>query len=266
MIAKDFDPNSAQHEYERLRQDAQLRIGQLLKNGFGLSNKGYSAVRVFNGLRLELGQHAVHFDHVLMHRYGFIVIENRAEQSDFMVNLMGEWTQLYHNSPLRIPSPVFQGERKVKVLQSFLDHHRTMLRHQYPQALGFHLPFDYVVVTNEAYELEIAPGMVLPQVVKSHYLLGYLEQLIQQRRKTAYSMWGLKAPELELDIQEQYKITALLRTRHQPLKTLPKMVEKEPALEEMVLPVLFSTEDPELDFEIKPGFLELPFDSRESGL
>ena len=54
MIAKDFDPTQAQHEYERLRQEAQERIGQLLKNGFGLSNKGYSTVRVFNGLRLRV--------------------------------------------------------------------------------------------------------------------------------------------------------------------------------------------------------------------
>ncbi len=266
MIAKDFDPTQAQHEYERLRQDAQERISQLLKNGFSLSNKGYSAVRVFNGLRLEFGQHGIHFDHIVMHRYGFIVIENRAEQSDFMVNAMGEWTQLYHNSPLRIASPIFQAERKVKVLQSYLEHHRTLLRHQYPQAMGFNLPFDYIVVTNEAQELEMASGLVIPQVVKSQYVVGYIEQLIQQRRKTAYSMWGLKSPELELDIQEQYKITALLRTRHQPLKMLPQVVEKEPALEDMVLPILFRTEDPEMDFEIKPGFLELPYDPRESGI
>ena len=115
-------------------------------------------------------------------------------------------------------------------------------------------------------ELEMAPGVVIPQVVKSQYVLGYIEQLIQQRRKMAYSMWGLKSPELELDIQEQYKVTALLRTRHQPLRALPQMPEKAPALEDMVLPVLFSTEDPELDFEIKPGFLELPYDPRESGI
>jgi hypothetical protein len=269
MIAKDFDPTPAQHEYERLRQDAQERIGHLLKNNFGLNNKGYSAVRVFNGIRLEFGQHAIQFDHILMHRYGFIVIENRAEQSDFMVNSMGEWTQIYHGSGLRIPSPMAQGERKAKALQAFLEHHRTLLRHQCPKARGFNMAFDYIVVLNEAQELEVAPGLVMPQVVKSDYLLGYIEQLIQLRRKTAYNLWGLKSPELELEIQEQYKITALLRTRHQPLKTLPRVIEKEPALEEEVLPPLFNTENTEIEFgelEIRTSFLELPYDPRESNL
>lgn len=262
MIAKDFDPVIASHEYERFRQEAQERIGQLLKRGFGLSNKGYSSVRVFNGLRLEFGQHAIHFDHVLMHRYGFIVIENRAEQSDYMVNTLGEWTQLYHMSALRIPSPMNQVERKTSCLQSFLQHHRTLLRHQYPKPLGFHLPFDYMVVLNESYHLETIPSVVLPRVIKSQHLLGYIEQLIRARQKSAYGTWGLKSPELELDIQEQYKITALLRTRHQPLKSLPRVVEKEPVLEEVVLPPLFGRDD-----EVQPesseqqlGFLELPYD------
>jgi hypothetical protein len=265
MIVKNFDPKCAEHEYERLRQDAQERISQLLKSGFGLDNKGYSSVRVFHGLRLEFGPHAVHFDHILMHRYGFIVIENRAEQTDFMISSMGEWTQIYHNSPLRISSPMIQGERKAKALRSFLEYHRSLLRIQLPKPRGFNVAFDYIVVTNEAHELEMAPGMVMPQQVKSNYLIGYIEKLIQARRKDAHGFWGLKATELELDVQEQYKITALLRTRHQPLKTLPPVLEIR-QIEEEALPPLFNTEDAEIQFgdiEIPSTFLDLPYDPRE---
>jgi hypothetical protein len=263
MIAKDFDLIPSLHEYERLRKDAQDRIGHLLKSGFSLSNKGNSSVRIFNGLRLEFGQHAVQFDHILLHRYGFIVIENRAEQTDFMVNALSDWTQIYRNAPLRIASPMIQGERKAKVLQTYLEHHRALLRNQYPKPLGFNLAFDYSVVLNEDHELETSPGFILPQVVKSDYLVGYVEQLIRERRKAAYGLWGLKSAELELDIQEQYKITALLRTRHQPLKTLPQVQEQEPKLDQVMIPTLFSTEEPQLEFDNEQlRFLELPYDPR----
>ena len=265
MIAKDFDPITSLHEYELLRKDAHDRIGYLLKNGFDLNNKGHSSVRIFNGLRLEFGQHAVQFDHILLHRYGFIIIENRAEQTDFMVNTLGDWTQFYRQAPLRIASPMIQGERKAKVLQTYLEHHRTLLRTQYPKPLRFNLSFDYIVVLNESQHLETVPGFILPQVVKSDYLVGYIEQLIRERRKAAYGVWGLKSAELELDVQEQYKITALLRTRHQPLKTLPRVPEQDPKLED--LPALLNTQEPPLEFKDEQlRFLELPYDPRGSGV
>jgi Nuclease-related domain len=209
MLAKPFDNSLARHDYE---EAANLAYKQLERTLMDLPD-----LRVFNGLRLVQGQHAFTLDHLVLHRHGFIVIENASMMLELNVNAMGEWVHVYCDAPLRIPSPLLQVERKLKRLHSFLEPHATVLRQESTQQFYFYpLTYHKVVVLADDVKLQTPRGMTLPDLVKSNQLPKKLQMLAAESRRKAKATLGYKAKGLELSDTELYKISAFLRSQHEP--------------------------------------------------
>jgi Nuclease-related domain len=209
MLAKLLDTSLARHDYE---QAAQLAFKQLERSLMDLSD-----LRVFSGLRLLQGQHAFTLDHLLLHRHGFIVIENAAMMKGLSINVMGEWTHLYGDAPLRIPSPQVQLERKLKRLHSFLEPHASVLRHENTQQFYFYpLSYHKLVVLADDVKLQVPRGLTLPDVVKASQLTKKVQMLAAESRRKAKATLGYKAKGLELSDSELFKISAFLRNQHEP--------------------------------------------------
>jgi hypothetical protein len=209
MLAKSFDTSLARHDYE---QAAQLAYRQLERSLMDLPD-----VRVFNGLRLVQGQHAFTLDHLVLHRYGFIVIENAAMMLELSVNTLGEWTHVYCDAPLRIPSPHLQLERKLKRLHSFLEAHAPVLRQENTQQFYFYpLSYQKLVVMADEVKLQVPRGLTLSDMVKASHLPRKVQRLAAESRRKAKATLGYKAKGLELSETELYKISAFLRSQHEP--------------------------------------------------
>jgi hypothetical protein len=209
MLAKPFDASLARHDFE---QAAQLAYKQLERSLMGLPD-----LRVFSGLRLLQGQHAFTLDHLVLHRHGFIVIENAAMMLELSVNALGEWTHVYCDALLRIPSPQVQLERKLKRLHSFLEPHASVLRQENNKQFYFYpLRYHKLVVLADEVKLQVPRGVTFPDLVKASQLPRKVQSLAAESRRKAKATLGYKAKGLELSESELYKISAFLRAQHEP--------------------------------------------------
>jgi hypothetical protein len=209
MLAKTFDASLARHDYERAAQAALKQLERSLKD--------LPDLRVFSDLRLVQGQHAVTLDHLVLHRHGFIVIENAAMMLELSVSALGEWTHLYGNAPLRIPSPQVQLERKLKRLHSFLESHANVLRRESNQQFYFYpLTYHKLIVLADTVKLHVPRNLTIPEAVKARQLPRKVQALVAESRRKAKATLGYKAKGLELSDSELYKISAFLRSQHEP--------------------------------------------------
>jgi hypothetical protein len=183
MLSKNLDASFPRHDYEQATQLAMKSLERSLMN--------LGDLRVFNGLRLVQGQHVFHLDHLILHRHGFILLENAAMMLEVSVNAMGEWTHIYCDAPLRVPSPLLQVERKLKRLHK-------------------------LVVVADDVKLEVPRGTKLPELVKANQLPRQLQLIAAQSKRKAKATLGYKAKGLELSDTELYKISAFLRSQHEP--------------------------------------------------
>lgn len=209
MLSKNLDASFPRHDYE---QATQLAMKSLERSLMDLGD-----LRVFNGLRLVQGQHALHLDHLILHRHGFILLENAAMMLEISISAMGEWTHIYCDAPLRVPSPLLQVERKLKRLHSLLEAHAPSLRQERGQQFYFYpLSFHKLVVVAEDVKLEVPRGTKLPELVKANQLPRQLQLIAAQSKRKAKATLGYKAKGLELSDTELYKISAFLRSQHEP--------------------------------------------------
>jgi hypothetical protein len=199
MLAKTFDASLARHDYERAAQAALKQLERSLKD--------LPDLRVFSDLRLVQGQHAVTLDHLVLHRHGFIVIENAAMMLELSVSALGEWTHIYSNAPLRIPSPQVQLERKLKRLHSFLEGHASVLRRESSQQFYFYpLTYHKLIVLADNVKLHVPRNLMIPEAVKAGQLPRKVQALVAESRRKAKATLGYKAKGLELSDSELYKI------------------------------------------------------------
>lgn len=80
------------------------------------------AIHVFNDLRFEddTGDSA-QIDHLVLHKYGFIIIESKSVTSGIKVNKQHEWIRFWNKLPQGMPSPVQQARRQVEFLRRALN-------------------------------------------------------------------------------------------------------------------------------------------------
>ena len=73
------------------------------------------AILVFHDLRFkdDTGDSA-QIDHLILHPYGFIVIESKSVSTGVKVNRQGEWVRFWDRQPQGMPSPVQQTETQCK--------------------------------------------------------------------------------------------------------------------------------------------------------
>ncbi|CAM3530891.1 nuclease-related domain-containing protein [Halomonas lysinitropha] len=89
----------------------------------------HQQIHVINDLRLEHRGERAQIDHLILHPYGFIVIESKSIVGEVTVNAAGEWSRSYQGNWMGMPSPIRQGE-----LQKQLLHH--LIRDNVEKMLG----------------------------------------------------------------------------------------------------------------------------------
>lgn len=222
MVAKEIDPFKSQHDYEQAGQTALERVAGNLKLTFTSLPKNLESHtgRIFNGLRFEQAKYAIQIDHLILHQYGIILIENRGEPADISVNAIGEWTQIYKGKLLRISSPLTQGERKLTFLKTLLEQHAAVLRPSLKKAEGLFndVSFDLLVTIADTGDLSLSPGMSLPRVCRAQDVGKKVIELMLQHKSQAKRGLFKRNLEKELSGDELFKLTGFLKQQHTPLE------------------------------------------------
>ncbi|WP_142850756.1 nuclease-related domain-containing protein [Telmatospirillum sp. J64-1] len=119
MIVKELGACQFQNTHMHAAHSAEERIATTLRHAF----EDAGNVFVFNDLRLDCGGEAVEIDHLVLHRFGFIVIDSRSIHDSVEIDAVGQWNCFCDGAPRGISSPVGLGRARLDFLRKYLSHH-----------------------------------------------------------------------------------------------------------------------------------------------
>ena len=145
MILKEPDIIKATDKFVQAGLDAEKQMAFYLRRAFGDDPN----VSVLNGIRLEFSGDSAQIDHLIIHKYGMIIIESKSITGKVTINDRGEWTRQF-KLPTGMPSPVKQAERQAAFLKKYLD----ALGPELPSDMGIQrtinkLPFNVLVAISD---------------------------------------------------------------------------------------------------------------------
>lgn len=224
MIAK--DRNRTEHDDTDPRAaagaKAEAQIAFYLKRQFG--NASDRDVIVFNDLRVANpdGDDAAQIDHLILYRYGFIVIESKSVSTEVRINHHGEWSRRWQGSWNGMASPILQAKRQVAFLEDLLEHHRSELRRRNATD-GKHLSFsdcrfDTIVSISDEGTID-RRGQDLPNVVKAEAVVDRIQAIVLGHGSADSPAHGEARPPIpKFTDDEMKRITDFLKRRHVPLE------------------------------------------------
>lgn len=207
MILKERDPGIPDNKLERAGAKAEEQMAFYLRRAFGKSED----VFVFNDLRLVDGDDVAQIDHLVMHRYGFFIIESKSVSTDVEINEHEEWSRRWNGRLEGMASPVQQARRQAEFLREFLNKNCEKLRDKYIQLTGRiqggfkYCPLDVCVAISDHGRVH-RRGVNPPEVMKADQVCDHIQRQIERHRKGAslfhlpdgdYGMWGFKPVEQE---------------------------------------------------------------------
>ena len=80
---------------------------------------------IFNDYSFTFNDENAQIDHLVIHRYGFLIVESKSIYGEVKVNENGEWSRSYKGKWSGIPSPIKQAELQSQLLQSMMVEHVT---------------------------------------------------------------------------------------------------------------------------------------------
>ncbi len=84
--------------------------------------KNSSDLFIFNDLRLSHDNENAQIDHLVIHKYGFIIIESKSIYGEVKINQAGEWQRNYKGGRFEgMPSPIKQVELQHQLLKQLLN-------------------------------------------------------------------------------------------------------------------------------------------------
>lgn len=123
MILKEKDAYSGTDERGYYGHKQEQDVAFHLRREFGDSEQ----VRIIHDLVIEHGGERAQIDHLVIHPYGFIIIESKSIVGEVQVNAEGEWSRSYQGKWMGMPSPIRQAELQQDVLKALLRKHVEQL-------------------------------------------------------------------------------------------------------------------------------------------
>ncbi len=203
MILKEQEPRPDADRRSQAGAAAERQMAFYLRRAFG----DEPAVAVVNDLRVPTPGQAGDFaqvDHLLVHRFGLIVVESKSVHGTVAVNAQGEWTQTYQGRPQGMASPVAQARRQADAVR------RVLAARFDPLGSGLfgRVPIDVLVAVSDGGIIDRGSADV-PEVCKADAVTGRVRTWL-----TARSAEGKR-----FDGPARQKVAAYLMSLHVPGRT-----------------------------------------------
>lgn len=230
MIIKERD--SSEHldsgDLSRAGAKAEKQMAHYLRRAFGTS----ADVLVLNDIRIEVEdsvKEAVQIDHLLIHRYGLIIVESKSVIGRISVNEQEEWIRSWSGGARGMPSPVIQAHRQAELLRKALNAEcecilSKILFGKIQKAFGS-CPIEILVAISDEGIIERKKS--IPELFKADQIPDQIKAILERHRKAARLIGGnlsLKNNDGLMDFSEQERsnIAKFLMEHHYPLQdTVP---------------------------------------------
>jgi hypothetical protein len=234
MIYKDVDPKKSTDKFIKAGLAAEKQMAFYLKRAFAEKED----IFVLNDIRLERNGEVAQIDHLIIHAYGFIIVESKSVSSKVIVNKHGEWKRIFNKKENGMPSPIQQAKRQASFLKDFLNQRATnvfrdnIVNKLISKPTFENYKFDVLVAISDSGIIE-RDSIDLPNVLKADIIPDTILELISKRKKDLIK--GILNPfgndGYSFHKETIQKIANLLFTLHTPLSTQTidtNIVQEEP--------------------------------------
>lgn len=200
MIKKELDSFVAEDKYAAAGRKAEEQMAFYLKRFFAFKPD----VFVLNGIRLEHADDAAQMDHLVLHRYGVIVVESKSVAGKIQIKDDGQWIRWYGKESTGMASPITQARLQVRFMRDYLNLAVN------PKGVFDRYAFDVqVAISDNGVILWPATGG-LPEVCKADQVAERIENRIAELEKLPNAPAPWTADHLS-------KIADFLCAAHKPL-------------------------------------------------
>ncbi len=176
MITKNIDEINAVHSTTKAGFEAEKTMSHYLKRAF----EDDPDVIVLNGLRLQTEDDTAQIDHLIIHKYGMIIVESKSANGMVRYNDHGEWVREYGRTVKGIPSPIKQAERQAQFLKKYLDKHAPKLpKNLFIQLSYLKMPVDILVAFSDTAVLDRSTQLEFPCVLKADYVPDKVKEIMK---------------------------------------------------------------------------------------
>jgi len=117
MIIKNVDNKESNDKFIKAGLAAERQMAFYLKRAFADKED----IFVLNDIRLERNGEVAQIDHLIVHSYGFIIVESKSVSSKVSVNDHAEWKRIYNNKESGMRSPIQQAKIQASFLTTYLE-------------------------------------------------------------------------------------------------------------------------------------------------
>lgn len=210
MILKELDPFAPNDKFGAAGRKAEEQLAFYLKRGFGRDEE----IHVFNGIRLEHDNDVAQIDHLVMHPYGFVVIESKSVSDSIEIDANGHWSRWFGRRPQGMQSPITQTRLQAQFLRIVLtDRHGeifTERRGLLAQSIES-LAFDIVVAISDNGRIK-HQGTLDPAIIKADEVIDKVRALVDSHRPRLRLARVVK----ELSLYELDCLADFLIVNHRP--------------------------------------------------
>ncbi|MGA7955040.1 MAG: nuclease-related domain-containing protein [Gloeobacterales cyanobacterium] len=201
VILKGLDPFISEDKFEKAGRAAEEQLAFYLRRAF-VDDKD---ILVFNNLRFENNHDVAQIDHLILHKYGMIIIESKSVTTKVEINECEEWIRWFDNTAKGMPSPIQQAKRQGEFLRKYLNQNASTLLGKLffgvmgPQASFRAMPLDIIVAISDSGIVERPKSVSLPEVCKADQ--------VSDRVRLIFDRWHKTSGVLSLDLSGGYIFT-----------------------------------------------------------
>lgn len=213
MIAKVTDPFTPKDKFEAAGQKAEAQMAYYLQRAFADDK----TVHVLNGLRIEHAGNVAQIDHLILHTYGWIIIESKSVTSEVSINEHGEWARKWDGRWQGMPSPIKQAGRQLELFNRFMDEKIPTVLTRRLQMLGPIKASEFqcgllVAISDHG----LISGKTRPaEVLKAEAVVDEVRNRMVQNRKVARAVFSMKTHQ-ELGETTLHDFSRMLVGSHTP--------------------------------------------------
>ena len=123
MILKELDNFIPTDKFSMAGRRAEEKVAYYLKRDFA----DHKHIIVLNNIRLEKDDDSCQMDHLIVHKYGMIIVESKSVSTEVRINEHNEWTRFFDGRWQGMPSPLEQARRQGILLRNHLNEYKEHL-------------------------------------------------------------------------------------------------------------------------------------------
>jgi len=244
MIYKNIDEKIKTNKFIKAGNEAEKQMAFYLKRAFQNEEK----IIVLNDLRIIFNGEVAQIDHLVVHPFGFIVIESKSVTTEVSINKYDEWCRIYNNQKKGMPSPIKQAERQIEILKELLDTHaHDIFKENFfnkllkPKFSTYN--FDIFIAISDNGMIERGNESQANNIIKAEQITDKIKNLIKNYYRENINPLRM-VPHQESKVTLIERTAKFLAEQHQSLTVQEENLEKEKIeIEQFMEPIILDKEE-----------------------